>query len=179
MKSRKENKGKNPPRASVTPVVPSAFDITAEDAEALEAARLALLDQWKEVTLEAIAAEMNGQKDPSLEEKRDSLESDLRKRLVTAEYIDEIKSGLRRGADLLARGIDVTLAPSATSAVSREEALTPILRQQGLTTHGWALQAGVDFHTADDYLKGKTTPYPNTLKNLADALGITVADMPK
>jgi lambda repressor-like predicted transcriptional regulator len=57
--------------------------------------------------------------------------------------------------------------------------LKALLKQKGLTTHGWATQAGVDFHTADDYLKSETKPYPDTLKKLADALDVKVELLPE
>ena len=53
----------------------------------------------------------------------------------------------------------------------------PILEKKGFSIRGWARKAGVDFHTANDYLKGKSKPYPDTLKSLADALGIEVAKL--
>jgi hypothetical protein len=62
---------------------------------------------------------------------------------------------------------------------TREEILRPILDKQGLTVHGWANQASVDFHTADNYLKGVTKPYPDTLKKLADVLGVKVEELPE
>jgi hypothetical protein len=36
----------------------------------------------------------------------------------------------------------------------------------------------VDFHTANDYLKGITNPYASTRKKLADSLGVLVKDLP-
>jgi hypothetical protein len=36
----------------------------------------------------------------------------------------------------------------------------------------------VDFHTANDYLKGKTNSYKSTRKKLADALGVPVEELP-
>jgi len=54
-----------------------------------------------------------------------------------------------------------------------------LLEKKGFSVHDWASKAGVDFHTADDYLKGKTKPYPATRKKLADALGVEVAKLPR
>jgi hypothetical protein len=65
-------------------------------------------------------------------------------------------------------------APSNT----REVFFRPILDKKGFSIHDWAKQASVDFHTANNYLKGKTKPYPATIKKLADALGIEVAKLP-
>lgn len=61
---------------------------------------------------------------------------------------------------------------------TREEFLRPMLKTKGLSVHGWARKANVDFHTADNYLKGKTKPNPDTLKSLADALGLKVEELP-
>lgn len=57
--------------------------------------------------------------------------------------------------------------------------LRPLLRSQGWSVHDLANKAKVDFHTANDYLKGKTKPYPTTLKKIADALGIDVSKLPE
>jgi lambda repressor-like predicted transcriptional regulator len=76
--------------------------------------------------------------------------------------------GGRRGWISATRGSDARMTKTSLKA---------LLKQRGLSTHGWATQAGVDFHTADDYLKGKTKPYPDTLKKLADALGIKVEEL--
>lgn len=61
---------------------------------------------------------------------------------------------------------------------SREAFLRSILKKKGFSIHDLAKQANVDFHTADNYLKGKSQPYPSTLKKLADALGIEVTKLP-
>jgi hypothetical protein len=61
----------------------------------------------------------------------------------------------------------------------RETFVRPILSRKGWSVPDWAKESGVDFHTADDYLKGKTVPYPSTLKKLADALGVDVEKLPE
>jgi hypothetical protein len=71
-----------------------------------------------------------------------------------------------------------TLPAEDTVNETRESFLRPILVQKGLSVRAWATKAGVDFHTADDYLKSKSKPYPDTLKNLADALDIEIAKLP-
>lgn len=69
--------------------------------------------------------------------------------------------------------------PTRTARTNRREALLkPLLDEKGLSVHDWAKAAEVDFHTANNYLKGKTQPYPSTLKKLAHALGIEVANLP-
>jgi hypothetical protein len=65
------------------------------------------------------------------------------------------------------------------AADTREGFLRPILDKKGFSVHEWARKAKVDFHTADNYLKAKTQPRPDTLKNLADALGVTVKRLKK
>jgi ribosome-binding protein aMBF1 (putative translation factor) len=62
---------------------------------------------------------------------------------------------------------------------SREALIRPILEEKGFSIHDWATSANVDFHTADNYLKGKTKPHPGTLKKLANALGIGVSKLPR
>jgi len=60
----------------------------------------------------------------------------------------------------------------------REPFVTSILVTKGWSILDWATDAGVDFHTANDYLKGTTKPYPSTRKKLADSLGVDVGDLP-
>lgn len=66
-----------------------------------------------------------------------------------------------------------------TEQRDRKTFLGPILDEKGFSVHDWARAATVDFHTANDYLTGKTRPHPNTLKKLADALGVKVPSLPK
>jgi hypothetical protein len=72
-----------------------------------------------------------------------------------------------------------TESTNAAAGNRREAFLKPILKEKGFSVHDWANEAKVDFHTANGYLKGKTKPYPTTLKKLADALGIEVAKLPE
>jgi hypothetical protein len=68
---------------------------------------------------------------------------------------------------------------AAASTNMREVFVRTILQKEGLSIHDWATRTNVDFHTADNYLKGKTKkPYPATLKKLAHALGIEVGKLP-
>jgi len=85
------------------------------------------------------------------------------------------KSAALTNADVLAQNSQKT----AQIPESREGILKPILSAQGLSIHDWATKADVDFHTANNYFRGKSVPYPATLKKLADALGIEVAKLPK
>jgi hypothetical protein len=68
---------------------------------------------------------------------------------------------------------------NAAGGNARETCLRPILDARGFSVHDWAKAAKVDFHTANDYLNGETEPHPSTLKKLADALGVKVANLPK
>lgn len=61
----------------------------------------------------------------------------------------------------------------------RKSFVMPILQTKGWSVHDWAINSGVDFHTANDYLNGKTKPYSSTRKKLAESLGIEVQDLPK
>jgi hypothetical protein len=54
-----------------------------------------------------------------------------------------------------------------------------ILDRKGWSILDWANEANLDFHTVNDYLKGKTKPYRSTRKKMAEALGVTVDDLPK
>jgi hypothetical protein len=61
---------------------------------------------------------------------------------------------------------------------NREAVLRRILKNKGLSVNDWAMQAGVDFHTANAYLNGKTKPYESTIAKLAKPLGLEAKDMP-
>jgi hypothetical protein len=54
----------------------------------------------------------------------------------------------------------------------RESVVGPLLQIKGWSTNDWATHSGVDFHTADNYRKGKAKSYPSTLQKLAASLGI-------
>lgn len=60
----------------------------------------------------------------------------------------------------------------------RRSVVDPLLKAKGLSIHDWAQRAIVDHHTAANYLKGKTNPYPDTRKKLANALGLSPNDLP-
>jgi hypothetical protein len=62
---------------------------------------------------------------------------------------------------------------------TRAAFITPILEKKGWSILDWANNSGVDFHTANDYLRGSTKPYASTRKKLADSLGVTVDELPK
>lgn len=68
---------------------------------------------------------------------------------------------------------------TASSTNERESRIRPLLERKGWSTHDWAVQSNLDFHTVSDYLKGKTQSYPSTRTQLAKSLGIDVADLPR
>jgi lambda repressor-like predicted transcriptional regulator len=67
-------------------------------------------------------------------------------------------------------------APPARNA--REAFVLPILEEKGWSVHRFSVEAELDFHTVNDYLKEKTKPNRSTRKQLADALGIPVTKLP-
>lgn len=63
--------------------------------------------------------------------------------------------------------------------VTRESSLRRLLAKRSFSLRDWASESGVDPHTIIDYVKGKRTPYPTTLRKLAAGLGIEVEKLPK
>ncbi|MGB9256166.1 MAG: hypothetical protein WCC25_15110, partial [Candidatus Korobacteraceae bacterium] len=55
----------------------------------------------------------------------------------------------------------------------------PLLRKEGWSTGDWAQNSNVDFHTANDYLKGRTKPTRSTRKRLAESLSLAADDLPE
>jgi lambda repressor-like predicted transcriptional regulator len=70
---------------------------------------------------------------------------------------------------------------SATAAFDgeRQSFVQRILDKKGWSTNRLAVEAGLDFHTVNDYLKGKTRSNRSTRKQLADALVIAVEELPE
>lgn len=64
-------------------------------------------------------------------------------------------------------------------ARARRAFVRPILDQKGWSVSQWAVEASVDFHTANDYLEGKTNPRASTRRDLATALGVSVDQLPR
>jgi hypothetical protein len=110
----------------------------------------------------------------SIEEKQ--LESVPRRMVPTSET--EPKN--RRAAALTPIQSDgeTTKRAEGPEHKNREAFLRETLEKKGFSVHDWAKQASVDFHTADDFLKGKTRPYPSTRRKLLDALGVKTEDLP-
>jgi hypothetical protein len=67
----------------------------------------------------------------------------------------------------------------AQRAARRKTFIDPILDAKSLTRSGWAARAGVDPSVVYDYLDGISTPRPNNREALAQAIGLSVADLPR
>jgi ribosome-binding protein aMBF1 (putative translation factor) len=77
-----------------------------------------------------------------------------------------------------AEGVE-SKSTNAAPGNERESFVQPILDEKGWSIHQLAVEAEVDFHTVNDYLKGRTRPNRSTRKHLADALSIAVGRLPK
>ena len=88
------------------------------------------------------------------------------------------ESSSTQNNDKTARSAEGKPTNGAAGGARRKAFLQPILDKKGFSVHDWANEADVDFHTANDYLKGSTKPYQSTRKKLADALGVKVEDLP-
>jgi lambda repressor-like predicted transcriptional regulator len=60
----------------------------------------------------------------------------------------------------------------------RRAFILPLLDKRGWSILDWANEAGVSHATTQDYLTGKTKPYPSTKLKLAKALGISTQQLP-
>ena len=96
--------------------------------------------------------------------------------------IEELSSGEPMRAtesETTPSGDEICPDRAEARATARREFVEPILLKKGWSILDWANHSQVDFHTANDYLKGRTDPYPSTRKKLADSLGVPVPDFPK
>jgi len=99
-------------------------------------------------------------------------------------YVIHVHKNLR-DAELLAEAQALTRTfesarhhrPGNTGA-AREAFVRPLLEQKGWSIYEWSVNAKVDFHTANGYLKNKTNPYPSTKKKLAESLGVEPTNLP-
>jgi hypothetical protein len=99
-----------------------------------------------------------------------------------AQPFHRVRDDLRR----LLHGLPVasSLEPQAPAegggpASNRDGFVNSILKTKGWSILDWANKAVVDYHTANNYLKGTSNPYPSTRKKLADSLGVDVGKLPK
>jgi hypothetical protein len=67
----------------------------------------------------------------------------------------------------------------ADRAGIRRAFVQPKLDDLGITPSGWAAKAGLHPSIVYDYLKGISKPRPQTVKDLAQALGVKPAELPK
>jgi hypothetical protein len=67
----------------------------------------------------------------------------------------------------------------AVRSKQRRAFVEPLLDKKDWSTEEWAIESHVDFHTANDYLKGITKTTRTKRKNLADSLGVKVEELPK
>ena len=102
---------------------------------------------------------------------------------ASADYCLKLANdGIARGrslSELPLRPDQPELKEGSSLGKRREAFVNPILRNKGWSVHDWASQSVVDFHTASDYLKGRTNPYPSTRAKLARSLGIEVQKLPQ
>jgi hypothetical protein len=63
-------------------------------------------------------------------------------------------------------------------AEKRAAFVKPILKTKGWSILDWANESDVDYHTANDYLTGTTTPYSSTRLKLAQGLGVDIDTLP-
>jgi lambda repressor-like predicted transcriptional regulator len=91
------------------------------------------------------------------------------------------------------RGGSYTWAPEANSktvepaqkeqpkdlAKARKAFIEALLTEKGWSILDWALEAGVAYHTAADYLSGEKNPYRSTRVKLATALGLPPNQLPE
>ena len=64
-------------------------------------------------------------------------------------------------------------------AATRKAVVKPILERKGWSELDWANESNVAYHTAADYLAGKTSPYPSTRVKLAKSLGLSIQQLPR
>jgi len=104
--------------------------------------------------------------------------ADLADRYLQSEGIKVAAKPIQDGRTLLVALWDSGRVPIEGTRHKREAFVRPRLESMGWSILDWAKNSGVDFHTANDYFKGETKPYPSTRKKLADSLGITAKDLP-
>lgn len=69
-------------------------------------------------------------------------------------------------------------SPVTDSKTFFENIVVAFLRDKGWSVDRFAKEAGLDRHTVNDYMNGKTKPFPATKAAIAKTLGIKVSDMP-
>jgi lambda repressor-like predicted transcriptional regulator len=115
-----------------------------------------------------------------ISDKRDDLNVALRLELkLAADDAHELRAKASLNVDTCNEQVPA-MVPISTEAPhnKRESFVRPLLKKKGWSTADWAIQSGVDFHTADNFLKGTTASYESTRKKLAASLGVNVEDLP-
>jgi lambda repressor-like predicted transcriptional regulator len=93
---------------------------------------------------------------------------------------EKLGLSLKRSALLsTALPVNEATAPKERFRNIREAFIMLILDKKGWSIHRLAVEAQLDFHTVNDYLKGKTRPNRSTRKALADALEVPVENLPR
>lgn len=113
-----------------------------------------------------------GQTDPDLE-RMDAVNKQLRTELARRGKLPSRAQNSGKKA-----GVEIKTA-NTCEGNERQLFVQPILEKKGWSTHRFAVEAEVDFHTANDYLKNKTKPNRTTRTQLAKALGLPVEQLPK
>jgi lambda repressor-like predicted transcriptional regulator len=125
---------------------------------------------WK-AEIEVLERRLDDWADKSRPEFRRMVE---RKQLLQRELNTLLEANrLRSQAAMAAKGLH------NTTGGEREAFVTAILARKGWSILDCANESGLDFHTVNGYLKGKTKPYRSTRKKMAEALGVAVDDLPK
>jgi hypothetical protein len=104
--------------------------------------------------------------------------ADLADRYLQSEGINVAAKPVWDARTLLVALWDSGRVPIEGTRNKREAFVRPRLESMGWSILDWAKNSGVDFHTANDYFKGETKPFPSTRKKLADSLGISAKDLP-
>jgi len=104
--------------------------------------------------------------------------ADLADQYLQSAGIKVAAKPIRDARTLLVALWDSGRVPIESTRNKREAFIRPRLESMGWSILDWAKNSGVDFHTANDYFKGETKPYPSTRKKLADSLGISAKDLP-
>jgi len=102
---------------------------------------------------------------------KDSVEEDKTDTLTAGEMESERTT---RSGEVASQATSV---PEGRQA-ARKAVVLPILEERGWSVLDWATNSGVDFHTANDYLKGRTKPYRSTRKKLAESLNLDAHQLP-
>jgi lambda repressor-like predicted transcriptional regulator len=76
------------------------------------------------------------------------------------------------------RGGRQAIQPGQNTEEKRRASIEPLLREKGWSPHQWSVEAEVAYHTASDYLSGKTRPNRKSRLRLAKALGINPNQLP-